>query len=195
MLISTISLLWHSIHYFRTFRLYDTNERLTTPVNYQDGNGSSQISFSTSSIGTHQSTTVIADKSDTLVQAQMKLPSIVSELASCPRTPNLYTNHLRLPNALYNISMNPRASTEKETRIFWNPTIIALPSWAKHQYIIVSMVTPDRDPLRRNVICEANICQSNSNSSRATLRRACSGEEALSSRSTRNLRCESPHVN
>ncbi|TVY41067.1 hypothetical protein LSUB1_G003365, partial [Lachnellula subtilissima] len=86
------------------------------------------------------------------------LPSSSSRQIECLRAPNRFTSHIRLPNLLYNISMSPRSAVSREERTFWNPKIFALPYWAKNQYIIVSMVTPDGESLRRNILCEVNIC-------------------------------------
>jgi hypothetical protein len=69
-----------------------------------------------------------------------KVPPALLLLTRCLRTTNRFTKHLRLPNQLFNISIMPKYAPYAETRGFWNPTIIALPSWAKNQYLIVSMV-------------------------------------------------------
>lgn len=65
--------------------------------------------------------------------------SALVELTECPVAPNQYTNHIRLPDVLHNITMKPKSGLIHEDYQFWNPTIVALPSWAKNQYIIVSM--------------------------------------------------------
>lgn len=95
-------------------------------------------------------------------------------LTRCPRSPNKYTNHIRLPNILHNISMTHRSSSTKEERKFWNPTIISLPSWAMNQYVIISMVHLKNTGYRQNVLCEANICRRNSNHSLNTEEKVCS---------------------
>lgn len=86
------------------------------------------------------------------------MPKALLTLTTCPRSPNRFTGHVRLPNLLYDISMTPQSATAAEKRTFWNPTTFALPYWAKNQYIIVSMVAPHGEAYRRNVLCEANIC-------------------------------------
>ena len=47
------------------------------------------------------------------------------------------TGHTRLPNLLCNVSMEPRSTPNEEKRRFWNPMIVAIPYWAKNQYLIV----------------------------------------------------------
>lgn len=67
------------------------------------------------------------------VQAKSQIPIALQRLTRCPKTPNRFTNHIRLSNMLYNISMSPRMPPSYDDRRFWNPTIIALPSWAENQ--------------------------------------------------------------
>ena len=86
----------------------------------------------------------------------------LASLFKCPTRPNLYTNHIRLPNIIQNISHIPPDVTKEETRRFWNPTIISLPYWSKHQYLVVSRVLTDGNH-QENVLCEANICYVGSN--------------------------------
>jgi hypothetical protein len=107
---------------------------ISPSANKESGLGSS---FSGS--GVRESDGFYIDDGKTSVETRLVLPSAISNLATCPRLPNRHTNHIRLPNPSYNISMNPRPGTLDEKRILWNPTIIALPSWAKNQYMIVSM--------------------------------------------------------
>lgn len=78
-------------------------------------------------------------------------------LHKCPRKSNPYTNHIRLPNIVQNVSHVPPNSTTQESRVFWNPTIISLPYWSKNQYLVVSRIVTDGQH-QENVICEANIC-------------------------------------
>jgi hypothetical protein len=85
------------------------------------------------------------------------IPAVLLELAHCTRPFNKFTNHVRLPNHLYNISMSSRGG-EPEARKFWNPTIFALPSWSMNEYLIVTMVDCTNLGYRQNVICQANIC-------------------------------------
>lgn len=103
------------------------------------------------------------------------IPQALLNFTTCPRFPNRFTSHIRLPNPLYNISM--KAPISNEQRAFWNPTIIALPHWANNQYIIVSMVAPNGEAYRRNVLCEANICHPRNKHSHTSREKYCTGED------------------
>ncbi|KAI9823416.1 MAG: hypothetical protein M1832_002426 [Thelocarpon impressellum] len=78
-------------------------------------------------------------------------------LFRCPTKPNRYTNHIRLPYIIRNISLSPATATGEETRQFWNPTVISLPFWSENQYLIVSRIVTDGNH-QQNVLCEADIC-------------------------------------
>ena len=119
--------------------------------------------------------------------SQCSIPQALLENSVCPRPPNRFTNHIRLPNLLYNISMSPKSAASKEERTFWNPTIFALPYWAKNQYIIVSMVAPDGEAFRRNVLCEASICHPKSSS--MAHERSCSADDLSLLGPNGGLRC------
>jgi hypothetical protein len=121
--------------------------------------------------------------------SQVILPAALLELANCPRAPNRFTGHIRLPNLLYNISMNPPSAGIEERRIFWNPTIIALPLWAKNQYLIVSMVALQGVAYRRNILCEANICYPKSQKRGQVRSRVCSSEDFAMLGPNGGLRC------
>jgi hypothetical protein len=64
---------------------------------------------------------------DPVEASKIKASRALIDLTQCPRSPNQFTSHIRLPNLLYNVSMSPRSVTTEETRSFWNPTIFALP--------------------------------------------------------------------
>ncbi|KAL9101200.1 MAG: hypothetical protein Q9163_003518 [Psora crenata] len=81
----------------------------------------------------------------------------LARLFQCPRKANQYTGHIRLPNIVRNISQVPLVAQKPETRIFWNPTIIALPYWSENQYLVVSRIVTDGNH-QDNVLCEANVC-------------------------------------
>lgn len=78
-------------------------------------------------------------------------------LFRCPNKANSYTGHLRLGNIVQNISQISPGSLTPEHRVFWNPTIIALPYWSENQYLVVSRIVTDGDH-QENVLCEANVC-------------------------------------
>lgn len=121
--------------------------------------------------------------------SQKPIPPALLQLSKCPRPANRFTNHIRLPNLLYNISMSPRTATVKEERRFWNPTIFALPYWAKNRYIIVSMVAPNGEAQRRNVLCEANICRPKSAAQALAHERSCSEDDLELLGPNGGLRC------
>ena len=78
-------------------------------------------------------------------------------LFKCPTQANEYTGHLRLGNIVQNISQVPPGSIKEETRVFWNPTLVALPYWSENQYLVVSRIVTDGNH-QENVMCEANVC-------------------------------------
>lgn len=79
-------------------------------------------------------------------------------LFQCPMDPNEVTGHLRLvDNIVQNISQIPPGSLKPESRVFWNPTVIALPYWSENQYLVVSRIVTDGNH-QENVLCEANVC-------------------------------------
>lgn len=126
--------------------------------------------------------------------AIQSVPSALLGNPQCPRPPNRFTNHIRLPNLLYNISMSPKSAMSKEERTFWNPTIFALPYWAKNQYIVVSMVAPNGEALRRNVLCEANICQPKTSGVTPIHDRTCPEEDLALLGPNGGLRCVTPPI-
>lgn len=113
-------------------------------------------------------------------------PAALRVLTNCPIEPNRYTRHIRLPNILYNISMeSPKGA---ETQRYWNPTIIAQPYWAKNQYLMVSMVQTS-EPYRKNVICEANLCHPVSQESGISREKICTQEDLRLLGDNGGLRC------
>ncbi|KAH7409520.1 hypothetical protein BKA64DRAFT_570446 [Cadophora sp. MPI-SDFR-AT-0126] len=117
------------------------------------------------------------------------VPQTLLDLRICPRSPNRFTGHIRLPNLLYNISMNPPSIQTEEKRTFWNPSIFALPYWADNQYIIVSMVVANGEAYRRNVLCEASICRPKDKRSTTPLERTCTEEDLQVLGPNGGLRC------
>ncbi|KAK2626468.1 hypothetical protein QTJ16_003643 [Diplocarpon rosae] len=120
------------------------------------------------------------------------IPRALTDLAACPRAPNRFTGHIRLPNLMYNISM--KADTMDKRRTFWNPTIFALPYWAKNQYIIVSMLTPHGETSRRNVLCEANICHPRDQRSVNSRENHCTEEDLELLGPNGGMRCVTPPI-
>ncbi|KAB8294793.1 hypothetical protein EYC80_006754 [Monilinia laxa] len=131
---------------------------------------------------------------DTLHTSRNTIPPALLQLTThCSAPVNKFTNHLRLPNLLYNISMMPR-NGPPEKRTFWNPTIISLPYWAKNQYLIVSMVYLKERGYRANVLCEANICHPRTGNLGSLHERICTSEDLEILGSNGGLRCESSPV-
>ncbi|QSZ34856.1 hypothetical protein DSL72_007715 [Monilinia vaccinii-corymbosi] len=120
-------------------------------------------------------------------------PALLQFTTHCSAPVNRFTNHLRLPNLLYNISMRPRHGLP-ESRTFWNPTIISLPYWAKNQYLIVSMVYLKDRGYRANVLCEANICHPRTENLESLQERVCTDEDLEALGSNGGLRCENPPI-
>ncbi|KAL6721836.1 hypothetical protein ACLMJK_000941 [Lecanora helva] len=89
----------------------------------------------------------------------------LTPLFQCPVKANSYTGHLRLNSIVQNISQIPPHSLKEETRVFWNPTVIALPHWSKNQYLVVSRIVTDGNH-QENVLCEANVCHVSGQESR-----------------------------
>ena len=81
----------------------------------------------------------------------------LESLFKCSIKANKYTSHIRLPDVVQNISQTPPGSLKRESRVFWNPTVIALPYWSENQYLIVSRIVTDGNH-QENVLCEANVC-------------------------------------
>jgi hypothetical protein len=103
--------------------------------------------------------------------------------------PNIQNGHIRLPNPFYNISMVTPGKSDERSK-FWNPTIVALPSWAENQYIIVSMVAaPESGAGRKNMLCEANICQPTSSTAVYPREKHCTDEDIEVLGSNGGLRC------
>ncbi len=93
----------------------------------------------------------------TSVLGRLELDPNLGNLFKCPIQANKYTGHVRLPDIVQNISQIPPGSLKPESRVFWNPTVIALPYWSENQYLIVSRIVTDGNH-QENVLCEANVC-------------------------------------
>lgn len=93
-------------------------------------------------------------------------------LFKCPRKANRYTNHIRLPYIIRNISSIPPGHGRKETRVFFNPTIISLPYWSENQYLVVARILTD-GTYQENVLCEANVCEVDATGEDDTVKKGC----------------------
>ena len=109
-------------------------------------------------------------------------------LFQCSLRPNRYTGHVRLQHIIQNISHIPPNSTFPESRVFWNPTIVSLPSWSKNQYLVVSrIVTEGRH--QENVLCEANVCYTGSGEGKRAGEVLCTREDLLHVGPAGGMRC------
>lgn len=114
-------------------------------------------------------------------------------LFRCPVEPNKITGHLRLvDNIVQNISQVPAGSQKPESRVFWNPTVIALPYWSPHQYLIVSRIVTDGNH-QENVLCEANVCYVPGQEARPG-EKLCTEEDLVHVGPGGGIRCATPPV-
>lgn len=114
-------------------------------------------------------------------------------LWKCRTRSNKYTNHIRLRNFVQNISQVPVDSPKLDARIFWNPTLIALPYWSKNQYLLVSRIVTD-GLHQENVICEANICYSRSGESPRKGEELCTEDDLKYVGAAGGMRCASAPI-
>ena len=114
-------------------------------------------------------------------------------LFRCRIRANQYTNHVRLPNIIQNISPIPPNSTTPESRIFWNPTFISLPYWSENQYLIVSRIVTD-GLYQKNVVCEANICYTEPSEHAREGERPCTQDDLLNIGPAGGMRCATSPV-
>lgn len=108
-------------------------------------------------------------------------------LFQCPFKPNRFTNHIRFPNPLYNISLIVKNETLNERKGYLNPAIISLPHWSENQYLLISRVATDGSH-QENLICEANICTVGD----AKSDRACDAESIRLLGGATGMRCATP---
>lgn len=114
-------------------------------------------------------------------------------LFECPMQPNRHTGHIRLSNIVQNISQIPPDSMKPENRVFWNPTIISLPYWSPNQYLVVSRIVTDGNH-QQNVICEANICYTGSETNGRPGEKQCSADDLNHVGPSGGMRCASAPV-
>ncbi|TGO87641.1 hypothetical protein BPOR_0213g00120 [Botrytis porri] len=125
---------------------------------------------------------------------KVTVPHALLQLTThCSDPVNKFTNHIRLPNLLYNISMRPSLGSP-ESRTFWNPTILSLPYWAKNQYLIVSMVYLKDRGYRVKVLCEANICHPQTENRGHLQDRTCTDDDIEVLGSSGGMRCENAPI-
>ena len=114
-------------------------------------------------------------------------------LWKCPVVANKFTNHIRLPNIVQNISQIPPSHEKPEDRVFWNPTIIALPYWSQNQYLVVSRIVTDGN-YQENVVCEASVCKIGSGQGTHVGEPECTDDDVQHLGPAGGLRCVTPPV-
>lgn len=124
---------------------------------------------------------------------QPVLDPILAPLFQCPSEANRYTNHIRLPNIIQNISQIPPGWLKPESRVFWNPTIFALPYWSENQYLIVSRLVTDGN-YQENVLCEANICYTGPSENARPGEIPCTTDDIRHVGPAGGMRCASPPI-
>ena len=117
----------------------------------------------------------------------------LESLFKCPIKVNKYTSHIRLPDIVQNISQIPPGSLKPESRVFWNPTVVALPYWSTNQYLIVSRIVTDGNH-QENVLCEANVCHIGSNEDARPGEKPCTEDDLRHVGPGGGMRCASSPV-
>ncbi|KAI9722572.1 MAG: hypothetical protein M1828_004569 [Chrysothrix sp. TS-e1954] len=109
----------------------------------------------------------------------------------CPREPNPITDHIRLPNLVYNISLIFMNETENERKSYLNPAIISLPSWSPNQYLVIGRVVTDGSH-QQNLLCEANICYTGDAENARAGEQPCGDDDMLYLGGKTGMRCAMP---
>ena len=117
----------------------------------------------------------------------------MAPLWECPRSPNPITDHIRLPNPVWNISLVVRNETENERKGFLNPAILSLPWWSENQYLVVSRVMTDGSHMQ-NLLCEANICYTGGPQNARPGERPCTDEDLGLLGGAMGMRCATPPI-
>ncbi|KAL8729438.1 MAG: hypothetical protein Q9181_004995 [Wetmoreana brouardii] len=114
-------------------------------------------------------------------------------LWQCPVQANRYTNHIRLPAIVRNITQIPPQPLKPEARVFWNPTIIALPYWSVNPYLVVSRVVT-KGQHQENVICEANVCYTGAAENGKNREKPCTDDDLKLLGPAGGMRCASAPI-
>ena len=118
----------------------------------------------------------------------------LAPLFHCTKKVNKYTGHIRLPDIIRNISnIPPGPQVKPELRIFWNPTVIALPYWSQNQYLVVSRIVTDGQH-QENVLCEANVCYVGSGEDARPGEKPCTHDDVKHVGPAGGMRCVAPPV-
>lgn len=112
----------------------------------------------------------------------------LQSLMQCIDDPVIRTDHIRLPSVVQNISQSVPGEMSEHRR-FFNPTMIALPPWSPHEYLLVSRVVTD-GLHQESLVCEADICHVSSSSDKARpWERHCTSEDLWVLGNAGGLRC------
>jgi hypothetical protein len=115
----------------------------------------------------------------------------LESLLRCRHRHNPSTNHIRLPNLVQNVSQLT-SSDESDDQEKFNPTIIALPPWSSHQYLLVSRVVTEGFH-QESVLCEADTCYSGQGlEHRRPGERDCTSDDLAILGAAGGLRCMTP---
>ena len=115
------------------------------------------------------------------------------DLLECRQHPNQYTNHIRLPAIIQNISQVTASISRTDERVFWNPTVIALPYWSDNQYLVVSRILTHGD-YQQTFLCEANICYVGQPNNARKGEKPCTSEDLVYVGQAGGLRCATPPI-
>lgn len=116
----------------------------------------------------------------------------LAPLFKCPIRPNPYTNHIRIPNIIQNVSQIP-ANWKQGDVLKFNPTIISLPYWSENQYLLVSRVVTE-GLHQEAFICEANICYAGAGGERRKGELNCTEDDLETLGPAGGLRCANPPI-
>jgi hypothetical protein len=106
---------------------------------------------------------------------QDKVTPYLEALLKCRHKPNPYTKHIRLPTLVQNVSQLTSPS-ENALQQKFNPTMIALPPWSEHQYLLVSRVVTEGFH-QESLLCEADTCYAGGSDGRRPGEKDCSSDD------------------
>ena len=141
----------------------------------------------------HKDEKTLSDYTSTSEIWRPELDPNLEYLFRCPVEANKYTGHVRLPDIVQNISQIPPGSLKPDSRVFWNPTVIALPYWSENQYLIVSRIVTNGNH-QENVLCEANVCYIGSGEDARPGEKPCTKDDIRHVGPGGGMRCKSSPV-
>ena len=126
--------------------------------------------------------------------SQPVLDPNLAPLFQCSKKANKYTDHIRFPNIIMNISnIPPGPQLKPDIRTFWNPTVIALPYWSQNQYLVISRIVTDGKH-QENVLCEANVCYIGSEKAARPGEKRCTQDDLQHLGPAGGMRCVAPPI-